>query len=112
LSCPWLLMANPKAFFGFIFNYSALFGPLLGVMLADYFIVRKRALAVAELYDTSPRSRHWYSSGFNIAGFIAMLVPGVITMIWFLPISWLLGVPAGFVLYLLLYPRFYGSTAA
>jgi len=41
-----------------------------------------------------------------------MLVPGVVTMIWFLPISWLLGVPVGFVLYLLLYPRFYGSPTA
>ena len=112
LSCPWLLMANATAFFGFIFNYSALFGPLLGVMLADYFIIRKRTLAVAELYDTTPGGRHWYSSGFNVAGFIAMLVPGAITMIWFLPVSWLLGVPAGFVLYLLLYPRFYGSPAA
>jgi hypothetical protein len=54
LSCPWLLMANATAFFGFIFNYSALFGPLLGVMLADYFIVRKRTLAVASSTTRHP----------------------------------------------------------
>ena len=29
LSCPWLLMANMQAFFGFILYYSALFGPIL-----------------------------------------------------------------------------------
>jgi hypothetical protein len=33
-----------------------------------------------------------------------VLVPGLITMIWFLPISWLIGLPTGFVLYVVLYP--------
>jgi NCS1 family nucleobase:cation symporter-1 len=109
LSCPWLLMANFDAFLAFILNYSALFGPMLGVMLADYFVIRRRTLVVAELYDTSPRSPFWFSGGFNLAGCIATLVPGLITMIWFLQISWLLGVPAGFVIYLMLYPLLAGE---
>ncbi len=37
LSFPWLLLADSTAFFGFILYYSALFGPILGVMLADYY---------------------------------------------------------------------------
>jgi NCS1 family nucleobase:cation symporter-1 len=89
---------------GFILYYSALFGPILGVMLADYFVIRKRHLEVADLYVTGPSSRFWYQRGFNAAGLIAVLVPGLITMIWFLPISWLIGLPTGFVLYVVLYP--------
>ena len=105
LSCPWLLMSNFNAFLGFILNYSALFGPMLGVMLADYYVIRKRRLEVAELYDTSANSPFWYQGGFNLAGYVAVLVPGLITMIWYLEVSWLIGLPAGFVLYLVLYPR-------
>ena len=53
-----------------------------------------------------PSSRYfrWYSGGMNRAGLLAVLVPGVITMVWFLPMSWLIGVPAGFVIYLVLHP--------
>ena len=104
LSFPWIIMANSEAFFGFILHYSALFGPILGVMLADYFVVRRRKLDVDALYVTTPNSRYWYSGGINLAGLIAVLVPGTITMIWFLPMSWLIGVPVGFALYLVLLP--------
>ncbi len=102
LSFPWLLMANSTAFFGFILYYSAFFGPILGVMLADYYVVRRGQLDVPALYVTGPDSPYWYRGGFNIAGLLAVFIPGVITMIWCLSVSWLVGLPAGFVLYLLL----------
>jgi NCS1 family nucleobase:cation symporter-1 len=102
LSCPWLLLANMQVFSGFILYYSALFGPVLGVMLADYYVIRKRHLEVEELYATGAGSRYWYRGGFNPAALVAVAVPGVVTMLWFLPVSWLVGLPAGFVLYLLL----------
>jgi NCS1 family nucleobase:cation symporter-1 len=105
LSCPWLLMANMQAFSGFILYYSALFGPILGVMLADYYVIRKRQLVVDDLYVTDATSKHWYQGGFNVAALVAVAIPSVITMIWFLPVSWLVGLPAGFVLYLLLNRR-------
>lgn len=104
ISCPWLIMANSDAFLSFILHYSALFGPVLGVMLADYFIVRRQVLAVDDLYLTGPSSRYWYAGGVNVAGFVAVLLPGVVTMIWFLPMSWLVGVPVGFLIYLILHP--------
>jgi hypothetical protein len=96
LSCPWLLMSNFNAFLGFILNYSALFGPMLGVMLADYYVIRKRRLDVAELYNTSANSPFWYQGGFNLAGYVAVLVPGLITMIWYLKCRGWIGLPAGF----------------
>ena len=36
------------------------------------------------------------------AALVSVAVPCVITMLWFLPVSWLVGLPAGFLLYLLL----------
>ena len=106
ISFPWLLMANSEAFFGFILYYSAFFGPILGVMLVDYFVIRKRELSVDALYKSGRNSDYWYSGGFNVAGLVAIFVPGIVTMIWFLPMAWMIGVPVAFVLYLLLFqPR-------
>ncbi len=101
LSFPWLLIANSTAFFGFILYYSAFFGPILGVMLADYYLVRRGRLDVESLYIGGPDSPYWYTRGFNLAGLLAVFIPGVLTMIWCLSVSWLIGVPAGFALYLL-----------
>ena len=96
-------MANAEAFFGFILYYSALLGPILGVMLADYYFIRRRELNVRQLYVADATSEYWYRGGFNVAGLLAILIPGIATMIWWLPMSWLIGVPAGFLLYLLLW---------
>lgn len=111
-SFPWLLLANSEAFFGFILYYSAFFGPILGVMLADYFFIRKRELAVGSLYVAGRESDYWYLGGFNAAGLIAVFLPGIVTMIWFLPMAWMIGVPVAIVIYLILYPVFARSAAA
>ena len=73
-------------------------------MLADYYIVRNAALVVDDLYDDRRgAAAHWYQGGFNCrALWSRSRCPSVITMIWFLPVSWLVGLPVGFVLYLLL----------
>lgn len=104
LSFPWLILGNMETFFGFILYYSALFGPILGVMLCDYFVIRRRELNVAALYTTDASSPHWYTGGFNTAGIVSIAVPGIITMIWFLPMSWMIGLPTAFLMYLVLYP--------
>jgi len=104
LSFPWLILGNMETFFNFILYYSSLFGPILGVMLADYFVIRRRELNVAALYVNDASSPHWYAGGFNIAGIVSIAVPGIITMIWFLPMSWMIGLPSAFVMYLVFYP--------
>ncbi len=105
-SFPWLILGNMDAFFSFILYYSSLFGPILGVMLCDYFVIRRRELSVTALYGTDKSSPYWYVGGFNTAGILSIVVPGTITMIWFLPMSWMIGLPSAFLMYLVLYPLF------
>jgi nucleobase:cation symporter-1, NCS1 family len=99
LSFPWALMANSAAFFGFILYYSAFFAPIVGVMLADYYLIRRGRLNVAALYAGETTSSYWYRNGFNVAGLIAVVVPGVITMLVCRHVAWLVGLPAGFIVY-------------
>lgn len=107
-SFPWIILGNMEAFLAFILYYSSLFGPILGVMLCDYFVIRRQQLDIGGLYESGVSSPHWYSGGFNLAGLVAILVPGLVTMIWFLPMSWMIGLPSGFILYWLLYPALVG----
>ncbi|MBZ0119063.1 MAG: cytosine permease, partial [Sandaracinaceae bacterium] len=53
---PWKLMASAGAYiFTWLIGYSALLGPIAGIMLVDYWIVRKRTLDVPDLYRTKGR---------------------------------------------------------
>ena len=57
---PWKLYADPSGYiFTWLIGYSALLGPIGGIMIADYFVFRKRVLAVDDLYrPRRPLSLH------------------------------------------------------
>jgi NCS1 family nucleobase:cation symporter-1 len=61
---PWKLLANYKTFIlGWLGGYAAFLGPVAGIMICDYFIVRRRVLAVDDLYLRG--GIYEYSHGFN-----------------------------------------------
>jgi NCS1 family nucleobase:cation symporter-1 len=56
LCMPWKLMADPATYLGgWLSGVSALLGPVAGIMIADYFIVRNKELDVPDLYRTDGR---------------------------------------------------------
>jgi NCS1 family nucleobase:cation symporter-1 len=61
---PWKLLANYKTFIlGWLGGYAAFLGPVAGIMICDYFVIRRRKLLVEDLYL---RGRHYeYTNGFN-----------------------------------------------
>ena len=62
---PWKLVADPDGYiFTWLIGYSALLGPIGGIMIADYFVCRQRKLNVAALYSTDGEYR--YTSGFSL----------------------------------------------
>ena len=101
LSFPWVLLESGTNFVAFINYYTALFGPLLGCMLAQRWL-EKDQLQVDDLYDESPGSKYWYSAGLNLAAIIGTLAASTVTMIWWLQISWLVGLPLGILSYFVL----------
>ena len=73
---PWRLMASFGSYiFGWLVGYSGLLGPVAGIMVADYFVLRHRRLEVAELYKAN--GFYTYNAGFNPKA-IAALVVGVV----------------------------------
>jgi nucleobase:cation symporter-1, NCS1 family len=59
--CPWWLYG--ESIFTWLIGYSALLGPIAGVMICDFWVLRRKQLAVDELYMMD--GRYTYGSGTN-----------------------------------------------
>ena len=68
---PWRLMASFGSYiFGWLVGYSGLLGPVAGIMVADYFLLRHKRLQVADLYRSN--GLYTYRRGFNPRALIAL----------------------------------------
>ncbi|MEP6713503.1 MAG: cytosine permease, partial [Ferruginibacter sp.] len=83
---PWKLMADPNGYiFTWLIAYSSLLGPVGGIMIVDYFFIKKQQLQVDDLY--SHNGLYQYKNGFNSAAIIALLfgilpnVPGFLLQV-------------------------------
>src|SRR5674476_1357539 len=61
---PWKLIADPSGYiFTWLVGYSSLLGPVGGIMIADYYFIRKQQLTTTELYQQ--KGLYTFSKGFN-----------------------------------------------
>lgn len=100
ISFPWLLFSS-ALFSTFIQFYSAFLGPIVGILLADYWITRNRDTDIESLYDRTASSRFWFVRGFSVTGIVSMLA-GVAVSLPILDLSWVIGLPTAFVVYAIL----------
>jgi NCS1 family nucleobase:cation symporter-1 len=69
---PWKLVADPSGYiFTWLVGYSSLLGPVGGIMIADYYFVRRQQLIVEDLYQS--HGNYSYKNGFNSAAIIALI---------------------------------------
>ncbi len=70
---PWKLMATFGSYvFGWLVGYSGLLGPVAGIMVADYFLIRGTQLDTFSLYRRG--GMYEYRKGWNPAAIIALVV--------------------------------------
>ncbi len=100
--CPWWLLDEIS---GILIFVSGLLGPVLGILLCDYFVIRKKELNLPALYQTD--GEYAYKAGFNPAAIIALIV-GILSALigywipalsFFYSLSWFTGFLISFVLY-------------
>ena len=79
LSFPWILLETAGAYvFTWLVGYGSLLGAIGAVMIADYWIVRRRQLSLADLYKHE--GRYAYSGGWNWRAIAAVLI-GVVPVL-------------------------------
>lgn len=70
---PWKLLESTGAYiFTWLIGYSALLGPIAGIMLADYFFIRRTELDIASLFRH--RGAYSYRGGWNPVAILALVV--------------------------------------
>jgi len=70
---PWKLIADPDGYiFTWLIAYSSLLGPVGGIMIVDYFFIRRKQLLLEDLYSES--GAYTYSNGFNFKAVAALLI--------------------------------------
>jgi NCS1 family nucleobase:cation symporter-1 len=117
---PWKLVADPNGYiFTWLIAYGALLGPIGGILIADYFVYRKRKLSLASLYKEKGKYR--FTKGFSIAALISLIagaapsLPGFLvnikvlsddavpeTLVDLYNYAWFIGFALAFALYLAL----------
>jgi nucleobase:cation symporter-1, NCS1 family len=98
LMMPWKLLTDSQSYiFGWLVGYSALLGPIAGVMITDYFLLRRTRLEVPELYN--PLGIYRYRGGVNyralaslgagvLVALIGLLIPA---LRWLYDYAWFAG---------------------
>jgi len=118
LMMPWKLVADPTGYiFTWLIAYSALLGPIGGILIADYFVCRRCRLDVAALYQSG--GEYEFTNGFSLVALLALVVgalpslPGFLVNVKLLPANsvppflahlynyaWFVGFGVAFVVYI------------
>ena len=73
LMMPWKLMSSMGAYiFTWLIGYSGLMGAIAGILICDYWVLRKQRLDLAALFD--PEGRYSYAGGINWRAIVVLVI--------------------------------------
>jgi len=106
----WLTFLSQIGILSFIDTFGAFFGPLFGIMIVDFYLIKKGGLENKDIYSLESNGAYFYTGGWHIKGVYSIILGFIFSgsTIWnsnlmFLhSYSWIIGAfTAGFVYYLL-----------
>lgn len=101
-SFPWVLFSSEGGiYFLFINSYAVPLGPVLGVLLADYWLFRAGDASIDSLYNKDQDSKFWFIRGFSVTAIASVLIGSAASLL-ILDLSWMIGLPVGFITYVAL----------
>jgi NCS1 family nucleobase:cation symporter-1 len=81
--CPWNLLKNSNEFTSYLSAYSVFLSSIAGVMVTEYYIIRKGHYNVKDLYNTEKDSWYWYTYGINFRAYAAYIAGILINVVGF-----------------------------
>jgi NCS1 family nucleobase:cation symporter-1 len=106
----WLTILSQIGILSFVDTLISFFGPLFGVMIADYYLIRSESISNKDIYSTEVGSIYYYSNGWHIKGCYSIFIGFIFSAatIWnpnlmFLQsFAWIIGAFISFLTYYLL----------
>jgi len=78
---PWNLYNSPVVINYFLGGLGALLGPLFGIIMVDYWLIRKQKVNVPDLYREDADGDYQYTRGFNPRAVIALIIAGALALV-------------------------------
>ncbi|MDA0870834.1 MAG: cytosine permease, partial [Proteobacteria bacterium] len=106
----WLTLLSQIGILSFVDTLGGFFGPIFGLIVTDYYLIKKQYIDNKDIYSTEPEGIYYYSNGWHLKAIYSLLI-GLIfsaSTIWngnlmFLQsISWIIGATISSVIYYLL----------
>ena len=110
ISIFWLTYLSQIGILSFVDTFGAFFGPLFGLMISDFYFIKKESLVNKDIYSLESNGTYYYSGGWHLKGVYSLILGFIFSSstIWnsnlmFLQsYSWIIGAfVSGFVYYLL-----------
>ena len=70
----WLTILSQIGILSYIDTFGAFFGPIFGVMVADYYLIKNEKLSNKDLYLADKESAYYYSGGWHIKGIYSLII--------------------------------------
>ena len=110
---PWNLYSSPVVIVYFLGGLGSFLGPLFGIVMADYWLIRKQCVDVPALYTQDISSPYHYRNGFNPRAIQALIPASVISLAFaFVPalesvsaFSWFIAAGLGALIYWAISPK-------
>ena len=70
----WLTVLSQIGILSFVDTFSSFFGPLFGVMVADYYLIKSQSISNKDIYSTDASGIYYFSNGWHIKGCYSLLI--------------------------------------
>jgi len=106
----WVSFISQVGMFPFVNTLGAILAPVYGIMIVDYYVIKKGKLDVNQLFSAKKGSKYYYNDGWNQKAFVAWAIAGVFSVltVWHPALSglggyaWIIGAALGTVLHLMM----------
>tara|TARA_B100001540_G_C15802297_1_gene640455 strand:+ start:144 stop:1601 length:1458 start_codon:yes stop_codon:yes gene_type:complete len=110
ISLFWLPLLSQIGILSFIDTIGAFFGPIFGIIIADYYIIKNKQIINKDIFSSNPEGTYYYSSGWQIKGLYAIIIGFIFSSstIWNTSLnfiqsfSWIIGAFISWLVYYLL----------
>ena len=110
VSIYWLTIISQIGILSFIDTFAAFFGPLFGVMIADYYLIKNKELSNNDIYSIDGEGLYFYSGGWHLKGIYSLFLGFIFSastiwntnLIFLQSYAWLIGAFVAWITYYLL----------
>ena len=106
----WISILSQSGILSMIDTLGSFFGPIFGVVIADYYLIRKQKIENKDLFSSSIDSLYYYTNGWHLKGMYSLLIGFVfsastiwnVNLVMLQPFSFIIGAFCSYIVYYLL----------